>query len=245
MLVLACVDPIQILLMLGIVFVGTPILFAASLIPYRKVLKALAKSDTHYSPAVLFGATLGVTLLWAGVLATIVAIFAKNLDRGGYGVLYCGAFGSAVLLMYLQANSGSTKKNRDFPAVARNVQPQRGPFQVWAQDLFIALVCYGVGLLILSKVMGPDTRHMDDFVRWAMYVLLAGTIGLLFAADFCRSQEWTQLPQKRAMIFVSVFTIFPLILPLGVMAWWRWRRALSLQAKIAHATGASRVEAAL
>lgn len=244
MLVLACVDPIQILLMLGIMFIGGPMLFAASLIPYRKAVKALARSKTHHSPAVLFGATLGLTLLWAGVLAMIVAIFANNLDNDGYAVLLCGLFGSVMLLSVLLTQLDQPEKH-EFPVGSRNVQPQRGPFQIWAQDLFIALLCYGAGLAILSKVIGPDTRHMDDFVRWAMYVLLAGTIGLLFAVDFCRRQEWTQLPQKRAMIFVSVFTIFPLILPLAVMAWWRWRRALSLQAKIVHAASDSRAETAL
>ena len=76
-----------------------------------------------------------------------------------------------------------------------------------------------------------NAAHTDQIIPNALYVLLAGTLGLLFAIDICRRDERTQNPANRAMTFIAVFVAFPLVLPVAVISWWRWRRTLKLQAR--------------
>lgn len=232
--VLACVSGFQILIMLGVMLIGGLVLFAVSLIPYRHATRALAGPDKHLSPAQVFAATAALTLLWAGSLVGIVALLVHQLTTTS-GVLICGAAGAILLmgLLVFNANAERPKIAHD----ARNARAQRGPFQIWAQDLFIALVCYGAGLAIVSKLFGPDASRISEFLPWAIYVLFAGTLGLIFAVDFCRRETGTQAASKRALVFVVVFTLFPVTLPLALMAWWRWRRTLELQAKLLKSAG--------
>jgi len=228
---LACMSGSAMLVILAIMAFGGLVLFFITLVPYRYALRAIAKSRTDFSPASLFGATLCVTLIWAGALYLTVGLFSDSLDKQELAVAFCGSLGSVLMLLFLLLRSNPGKTNEK-GAIADDTSK---PFQIWAQDLFIALVCYGAGLAILSAVFNYDRSRVYEFLPWAVYVLLAGSMGLLFAIDLCRRQAWTQIPAKRAGVFVAVFTFFPLTLPLAMLAWWRWRRALTLQAKLAKA----------
>lgn len=224
---LACMGGPEIFIILGIVFVASIGLFVLSYIPYRYAIRKLAQSDTKRGPAVLFGATLCITLAWAGILYLLNVSFVARDNKQQIAIGFCATLGSLMMLLLLLLKSNPAD------AGTTSTVTQRGRFQIWAQDLFIALVCYGAGLAILSAIFGYDRSRTDEFLPWAGYILLAGTTGLLFAIDLCRRETWSQTPLKRAMVFVAVFTFFPLILPLALLAWWRWRRALTLQAKLA------------
>lgn len=225
---LACMGGIDIFLILGIMFLAGVGLFAVSFIPYRFAIRKLAQSETKRGPAALFGATLCITLAWAGILYLLNVSFVAHDNKQQIAIGFCATLGSLMMLLLLLLKSNPAESG------TTSTVTQHGRFQIWAQDLFIALVCYGAGLAILSAVFGYDRSRTDEFLPWAGYILLAGTTGLLFAIDLCRRESWA--PLKRAIVFVVVFTFFPLILPLALLAWWRWRRALTLQAKLAQPT---------
>jgi len=218
----------EILIILGIMFVGGLSLLALSYIPYRYAVRKLAQSSTPRSPARLFAATLCMTLIWASVLALLNFLFLDHDSKGQVLMGFCATLGSLVFLLFLLLKSAPGASSGSISGVR-----ERGAFQIWAQDLFIALLCYGAGLAILSALFQYDRTRAYEFLPWAAYVFLAGAVGFLFAVDFCRRQDWTQMPLKRATVFIAVFTFFPLILPLALLAWWRWRRALTLQANSA------------
>lgn len=215
---------------LGLAILSGAAILAASIIPYFRLTRKLARLETRYSAALIFLATLGLTLAWWGLPALFVKFLIEDALNTGSLFVFAGAFGITLFLIGLLSDAPQTTLVPN----ACNAQPSRGPFQLWAQDLLIALLCYGADLALLSVVFDSYRFRVEELAGWPLYVLISGACGLLFAVDLCRRQNWSQTPAKRAAVFVAIFTLFPLTLPLALMAWWRWRRLLQLQLRYAH-----------
>lgn len=209
---------------------GGVALLAGSIIPYFKLTRKLARLETRYDAAVLFLATLSLTLVWWGLPALFIRCAAEQALNAGALIAFAGVFGVALILIGLLSDAPKTALLEN----AGDIQPERGPFQIWTQDLIIAVLCYGAGLALLHVVFGSYHIRVDGLLGWPLYMFIASASGLFFAADLCRRQTWGQTPTKRAAVFVAVFVVFQLTLPLALLAWWRWRRVLKLQMRYSH-----------
>jgi len=213
----------DILMILAAITVGAFGLLFFSYLPYRAAVNALACGPLMGKPATLFVASLVGGILWlAATWGCMVAVLSAN-ERGFAPLLIvlglAGCLGwFAMLVAYL---AGRRRKKEQ---VAEKAASPR--LQVWIQDLFTALICYGAGLTILAAAGDFNRARADEFLPWAVYLFVAGSLGLLVAADVCRRSPACQRPLPRATLFVGIFTLFPATLPLALIAWWRWRRAL-------------------
>jgi len=212
------------LLLLAIPIAGAGLLFFCYW-PYKAAIAGLAKGSLMGRPMALFCAAMLGGLAWCACFCAAIVFLLKIPPGGGVFLLVAlslaGGIGWAVMLF-------AWLFGRKQPMPAMFPQTPKPKLQIWAQDLVVALLCYGTGLSILNLIFeGKDQSHMDTFLSWAFYLLVAGTIGLLISADVCRRSASGQEPVKRGAIFVMVFTLFPLTLPFALIAWQRWRKGLA------------------
>lgn len=197
-------------------------------IAYRCATRTLAHTDKQLSPAQVFGATAGMTFLWAVTHYGVGLILFHHLTSHSPS-FWIGALPAlAVGMLLFSVMSRSPKLS----LAASGAKPPRGPFQFWTQDLLLALLCYGAWLALLSSSFITDAC---PFLIRAGYLLVAETLALLFAIDLSRREDWTRAPLHRGLVFILAFALFPLTLPLALIAWWRWRRTLVFQARLAYA----------
>jgi len=220
---LACMGGPDILMVLAAVTVGGSGLLFFSYLPYRAAMNALARGPLLGKPATLFAASLAGGVLWLaatwGCLVMVLSVKAVGFAWLVIVLGVAGCLGWFVLLVAYWSGRHSKKKQAAKTSVPR--------LQVWMQDLFTALLCYGSGLTILAAAGDFNREHAEDFLPWAVYLLVAGTLGMLVAADVCRRSPTCQRPLPRAVLFVGIFTFFTPTLPVALLAWWRWRRALA------------------
>lgn len=97
---------------------------------------------------------------------------------------------------------------------------------VWLQDLVLAVLCYGFGVFVLTELPWFKGHDPHTLFYAGGYLLLAGAFGLYVALDVCGRSAWGQAAMLRAGVFVTLFFLFPLVLPMAYFAWKQWRKAL-------------------
>lgn len=218
----ACMGGIDILFILGVMSFGSVGMLFVFYWPYRMAMNALAAGPLVGKPLALFSAAFLGAIAWCGALwGGMVMLFEISSSLGVGLFLLLGAAGTIGWLIMLIAWLATRK-----PAPAGTAAPAP-KLQVWAQDLLVALVCYGLGLSLLAAFFGLDRGKMDEFLGAALYLFVAGSFGLFVAADLSRRSASAQQPVSRAAIFAGIFTVFPATLPFALLAWYRWRRGLA------------------
>ncbi len=234
MLTLGCMSfgPLEIVIILGVMALGSSGLTFFLYWPVKLGVDALAKGPLLGKPLGLFCVALAGAAGMVG-LSGLLAGWVQNHDHRHefdfIGILLASLAGMAGWV-YLLARWYSERQNRKREEILRK---QRGEaplptprFQVWFQDLWVAMLCYGAGLALSNQWAVSENWHTREFIMLAAYLFGAGVIGLLVSVDICRRSEHGQSSLKRAGIFTGIFTLFPLTLPLAIPAWWVWRRAL-------------------
>ncbi|HYF48465.1 MAG TPA: hypothetical protein VEJ63_03615 [Planctomycetota bacterium] len=226
MMTVACCGGVDILLLLFVFVVGGSSLLFFTYLPYRAAMNSLGRSGKlSGQPFTLFGLSFLGSLLWLGgtALGTMALV---ELDRNAgvavpliVALALMGAIGWRVLLIAWL----TSKKPRN-----RKVETPVPPLQVWFQDLLVAILCYGAGLTIAATFADFNPKRADEFLPIAIYLLAIGTFGGFVSLDIARRSPWGKDPLKRALMFILIFSIFPLTAPLALIAYWRWRRALRL-----------------
>ena len=220
----ACLGGFDILMILGVITVGAFGMLFFSYWPYRAALNALARGPLAGKPAALFilallGAALWIAATW-GFMVSVMSINERKTMPLFVLLGLAGTIGWFVLLVgYLSGR----KRRADVAAEKLSAVPR---FQVWFQDLLVALLCYGSGMTILAAAGDFNRSRADEFLPWAVYLFVAGSLGLLIATDVARRSAFCQRPLPRAGFYVAIFALFPLTLPVALLAWWRWRRTL-------------------
>jgi ABC-type Na+ efflux pump permease subunit len=213
---------IDILFILAVMSFGSVGMLFIFYWPYRLAMNALAQGPLMGKPLALFTTAFLGAVVWCGAIwAGMVTAFEIKNAFGVWMFVLLGAAGTVGWLIMLVAWLAGRKR-----AVQSEKPPPPPKLQVWAQDLVVAMLCYGAGLALLAQYFGQNRSHMDDFLCWAVYLFIAGSFGLFVAADLCRRTETGQKPAARAGIFVAIFTLFPATLPLALLAWIRWRRGM-------------------
>lgn len=213
--VLACMGGGDILIVLALILGGGILLQVLAYLPYRWAMNALARGSLFGKPLALFVASVGGLFFCSfGMLIAVGVLMSGNALQILTGVLSIGGAFSFFAL------GVGWLKSRE-PMTSAKL-----PFQVWFQDMIVAMICYGAGLTIIAAAGNFNSGRAEEFLPWAVYLLLAGTCGLFAAVDVSRRSELAQRPGTRAGLFVAIFTVFPLTLPLALLAWWRWRRSL-------------------
>ena len=231
MLTLACVDPnfiLFVLLLMPLVPIGLCFYLYA---PLSFGVKALAKGPLHGRPLALFAAALGI-----GVAVSAVGGLALYFISGSwmheFNTVY---FAGAGLFGWLCWNLNSSTRNAKahFDERLRKARgipmPAKPKFQIWFQDLTVAILCLGTGLALGRSYANTSCFTTQEFLLLASYLLMASVVALLVAVDVCRRSATGHDAIKRAGIFASIFALFPLTLPAAIPAWWMWRRALKAQ----------------
>jgi len=216
---IACISGGDILVLLAIMAGASIGLLFLTYWPYRWAMNALARGPLFGKPLPLFVAALAGGIAWvAGTWGTASVLFHGGDEMwlaaiGGIGAItLCG-----MIIVWL-----ATRKKSDVAAPAP-VQP----IQVWMQDMIVAVLCYGAGLTLISAFTDFDRNRAEEVLPYALYLMIAGTIGLFVSLDVSRRSPLGQQALPRAGIFISIFTIFPATLPVALLAWWRWRRAIT------------------
>ncbi|HYG74683.1 MAG TPA: hypothetical protein VEK08_06750 [Planctomycetota bacterium] len=222
----ACMSGPDILILLAAITLAPTGLVFLTYWPYRWAMNALACGPLFGKPLALFAAAIGGAVLWIGSVAGITTSVISAGGNGFVALAIVGAVGSLCFLVFIIAWLLRPRSQVSAPTNG-NATP---PLQVWMQDLIVALLCYGAGLTIISAVNNFDRNRADEVLPYAIYLMVAGTFGLLAALDVSRHSEAGQRALPRAGIFVGIFTLFPVALPVALLAWWRWRRALTRSA---------------
>ncbi len=224
---LACCSGLDILLILAAIFFGGTGLLFFTYWPYRAALKHLAASGRlSGKPFTLFGAAFGGACIWiGGTWLGLAGVLRMTNERSAtfWLIAVLGIVGSVgwvlLLIMWLATRRRKTQPSETVP-----------PLQVWFQDLIVAMLCYGAGLTIAGAMNDFNRTRAEEFLPLAIYLLMAGSFGLFVALDIARRSPWGKEGVKRALMFVMIFTVFPVTLPIAMLAYWRWRRALKYAA---------------
>ena len=226
---LGCVSGPEILVILGLMAAGSVGMLFVFYWPYRVAMNALAKGPLMGKPLAYFGAAFFGAIVWVGGLWGGLALAFDIKEKWGVALfLVLGLAGTVGwLVLLVQWLAGRRRTTSSEPSSTSSPPPPTPKLQVWAQDLVVAMLCYGTGLTLISAYYGLDRSQMAAFLAWAVYLFFAGSIGLIAAADVCRRSAAGQEPAPRAAVFALIFALFPATLPVALLAWFRWRRGLS------------------
>lgn len=198
----------------------------------KKHFEGLARGAYFGRPVALFGIGIGGAMLPAvlvlkGVVPGLIieCPTARLLMAMSVAIL-----GGTWALMVLNWSRNRLQETPESFPIENTLGALR--LQLWFQDLLIAALCFGFGAALVTSIfkdINQQTPHL--MLQVLLYLFIAGSFGMFVAADVSRRSAFGQNAPMRAGIFVTIFFLFPLCLPLAAVAWWLWRGALKKSAE--------------